>query len=41
MSDNENENVLDQAQVRDEELVSLPGDSSDEEEFSVRPHQVQ
>ena len=37
MSDNENENVLNQGQVRDEELVSLPGDSSDEEEFSARP----
>ena len=34
MSDNENENVLNQG---DEELVSLPGDSSDEEEFSARP----
>jgi len=37
MSDNENENVFDQGQVRDEELVSLPGDYSDEEEFSARP----
>ena len=37
MSDNENENVFNQGQARDEELVSLPGDSSDEEEFSARP----